>query len=208
MSTTYEHVQLSAVNDNGDNTVIYPINTAKDVSVDASKNSAIPSNVKTLENVLEKLSETAFDADSNLVYMGDTTEFNGNIFTTEINDETTSSGLTWSSKKISETNIAFSPSYAVKSENINYLPTVATIFNVDGTQEDIADLCPEPDKKWIVEYIPFVDSRETVTGVPGEVNVVPYAIQKWTGIPTSGTALVQYTRVYTNGEWSEFTAVQ
>lgn len=70
MSTKYSHVQLGIVDASGNLNVLYPVNTAKDVSL-IRTNTKIPSTVKTVQQFADVMGDLAFKNknDLNIAYL-------------------------------------------------------------------------------------------------------------------------------------------
>lgn len=99
MATKYEHTRLSSVDSNGNVNVLYPLNTADDVHVNIS-NSSIPANTVTVQNVVDKLGDMAFNDGKNLAYLGTGTDYSdGEVVDSEIRDDEVSEVYAWSSSK-------------------------------------------------------------------------------------------------------------
>ena len=211
MSTTYEHTQLSAVQEDGNVKVLYPVNTAKDVSIETT-NTAIPSSVKTAQDLVDKIDEMAFKNGSDVVFLGESEEFPGSSVESEINDDTVSSVTTWSSSNIVKNTTKFIQGYKMSTDIINKLFSSVVVFNVDGRFTANDEFTPEAGRQWVVEYFPIVTSANNVDGNVSDISTVTTAYQRWTGINYNNTpevsSLVVYERVLINGTWSEFTKVR
>lgn len=70
MSTKYSHVQLGIVDASGNLNVLYPVNTAKDVSL-IRTNTKIPSTVSTMQQFADVMGDLAFKNknDLNIAYL-------------------------------------------------------------------------------------------------------------------------------------------
>ena len=211
MGTTYEHTQLAAVQENGDVNVIYPINTAKDVSVE-SKNSSIPSSVKNMEDLVNSMKDMAFNNGNNMVYLGSSTVAPEASSMSEIDDEKTSTTSTWSSVAIEKNTNNFIQGYRMTVDNINKLFVNPTVFNVDGRYDMYNKEAPEPGRQWIVEYFPLTLSKTNETGDVGDLNTVTTAMQRWTGLNFSDDKemndIVVFERAFINGSWKPFINVR
>ena len=104
MGTTYKHVQLSNVKNNGDVEVLYPVNAGSDVSIDNTQNNVIPSNVKNVQDLVNNISSMAFESRENMVFINnsDASTYDGVVSDSEIDDTKISTVSTWSSKKLSD----------------------------------------------------------------------------------------------------------
>ena len=60
MATTYIHTRMGVIDANGDTNILYPQNTAIDVSVSRANNSEIPSSVATIQQLADSLAASAF----------------------------------------------------------------------------------------------------------------------------------------------------
>ena len=209
MGTTYEHVQLSSVDSNGNVNVLYPINTATDVSIDV-KNDTIPSSVKNVQDLVDNIGSMAFNNDSDLVYLGDSTDYDGEIPNTEISDNNISEITTWSSSKITTNTSTFIQGYRMSTAIVNKLFINPVVFNVDCRYTAYNDYSPEEGKQWIVEYFPIVTTDSNIVGEPGGANTVMTAIQRWTGIDYTGETkdVVVYERTYINSTWNDFVKIR
>ena len=211
MGTTYEHTQLAAVQDNGDVTVIYPVNTAKDVSVETS-NAAIPSSVKNMEDLIGKMKDMAFKSGNDMVYLGESSTDDDITVDSEIDDEKTSTTSTWSSNNIVNNTSNFIQGYKMTTGVIDKLFVSPTVFNVDGRYEAYNNLTPEEGRQWIVEYFPITLSKSNVTGNVGDLNTVTTAMQRWTGLNYNDDKtkedVVVFERVFINGVWRPFVFIR
>ena len=211
MGTTYEHTQLASVKDNGDVTVIYPINTVKDVSVETT-NTALPSTIKTMGDFLDNVNPFIFGGTKDVIFVDNASESIGSIPDSEIDDQKISITSTWSSSNIVKNTSTFIPGYKMDTSIINKLYISPVSFNVDGRDLAFESLVPEGGRQWVVEYFPIVVSENTVEGNVGDVNTVKTAIQRWTGINFSDSgnmdAVVVYERTCTLGKWGDFVKIR
>lgn len=209
MGTTYDHVQLSSVDSNGNVNVLYPINTATDVSIDVNNN-AIPSSVKNLQNLVDNIGSMAFNQGEDFVYLGESTDYNGELSNSEISDNSISTITTWSSSKITTNTTAFTQGYKMTTDTVDKLFINPVVFNVDGRYTAYNEYSPEEGKQWVVEYFPIVTSANNVVGEPGGSNTVTTAMQRWTGIDYTGEAtdVVVYERTYINNVWNDFVKIR
>lgn len=205
-NTVYNHVQLGVVDSTGTVNVLYPINTAEDVSIDRKNNSSLPVGVENVQNLADNIAAMAFEDGSNLVYLGTTDNYSGQNPESEINDNVESTASTWSSKKLNSHVERFVPTKDIALNDITALPITKRTFVVNGKNNTYGNLCPQAGYYWFVEYTPVVTSASQVDGFPGGVNTVPYAIQKWTGYAFSSTneQPVVYTRIYMNNDWGAY----
>lgn len=120
MATTYNHTRLSVVDDSGNVAVMYPQNTAEDVTIDKSANANLPSSAANAQDVMNSLSSLAF-ATGNPVFFSESDE-DQDLLATEIDDSITSSQFTWSSNKISQQLAAAGNTQSILTKNI----TIAT----------------------------------------------------------------------------------
>lgn len=118
MSEKLLHGQMSVVDGNGDVTILHQETSATDVLVDRTGNtqgtdstSTIPANVDTLQKLMNVLGHLAFKSkidgtnlpdDADFVVINETTDGDVVLPESEINDNVTSLGSTWSSQKISD----------------------------------------------------------------------------------------------------------
>lgn len=193
MATTYNHIQLGVVDNNGDVNVLYPQNTGKDVSVSRASNSKIPSTVSNVQGLVDNIGEMAFVDKDAMVFLGESDNYEGNIMETEINDSYIGVGYTWSSKKITNTTTMMINSENVKLSDLTALHTASRTIGVDGTLTTYASSCPTTGYHWMVEYFPIVIEND----------VVKTAYQKWIGISALNSK-VEYYRNYYNGNWGSF----
>ena len=211
MGTTYEHTQLAAVQDNGDVKVLYPINTASDVSVDKT-NPAIPSSVENVQNLVDKVKTMAFNDGKDVVFFSDSSEASAQNVSSEIDDSKLSVVTTWSSNKIVDATNSFKKGYEMTASDINKLFISPVIMNVDGRDAVIGNSAPEEGRQWIVEYFPMVASNVSVSGNVGDPNTIRTAIQRWTGINYNATEdmddVVVYERVCIQGTWKNFVKIR
>ena len=211
MGTTYEHTQLAAVEENGDVKVLYPVNTASDVSVDKT-NPAIPSSVENMQDLANKVKSMAFNDGKDVVFFSEGTEVPGQTVSSEIDDSKLSNTTTWSSNKLVDNVSTFKQGYNMTASDINKLFISPVIMNVDGRNAVIGDSAPEEGRQWIVEYFPMVASNTSVSGNVGDPNTIKTALQRWTGINYNATEdmedIVVYERVCIQGTWKNFVKVR
>ena len=195
MATTYNHVQLGVVDVNGNVDVLYPQNTAEDVSVDRSSNARIPSSVTTLLGLVNNIGEMAFVDKKYCVFLGEGDEYTGDLMQSEINDTYIGKGFTWSSEKITQSTPLLITSDELSLIDLTAVPTGPRIYCVDGTLVTFASSCPENGYLWKVEYTPIIIKD----------NVVMAAYQKWTGISEGNkNGYITSHRNYLNGTWGSF----
>lgn len=200
MATTYNHVQLGVVNENGNVDVLYPQNTAIDVSIDRSSNSRIPSNIDDVQGLVDKVGEMAFVDKDKMVFLGDSDEYKGPIETSEINDNIVDNATTWSSKKINDKATIIDLDIQLGNYDcITATPVAPKVVTFKSGNPILVNLTPNKsiDYHWIIEYFP-------VTSTDGVVSV---AYQRWTGIHFVSNEVVQYKRVYVNNSWDKFTTL-
>ena len=148
MAISYTHVQLSNVDRSGNVKVIYPQNTAKVVSVDRSANaSVIPSTVKTAQDLTDNLEAPAFTAANKFVYISPAGTAPENPMNTEINDNTTGSATTWSSKKINDKINTVSDRYSTDRPNLVFFDTTNSVEE-GNVEPEIDDSIMTLDKTW------------------------------------------------------------
>ena len=209
MATTYNHVQIGVVDKAGNVSVLYPVNTAEDVSVDRSKNKSVPSAVSNLQDIVNSFKDMAFNDGSTLVYLENADEYAGQQPGTEINDDETSFASTWSSKKLNSHVERFIPTKDLVLTDVSALPLTATKFVVNGKDSNFAGLCPAAGKYWFVDYIPIVTSVSQIAGYPGGTNTVSFARQVWVGhaMTNPSEGFEAYERIYMNGAWGAFNKI-
>ena len=206
MATTYNHIQLGVVDANGNVNVLYPVNTAGDVSVDKSNNERIPSSVTNVQDMLDTIGTMAFDDGEDLVYLGTGEDYSGEIATSEINDDDKSYVSTWSSKKLNSHVEQYAPTYSNTLDLVNYLPITATTKVINGKDSVYQGICPEAGRIWFVSYVPAVLNNTDVEGSAGATNTVSYAMETWAGYKFESTTedAVTYRRIYIKGTWGAF----
>lgn len=199
MATTYNHVQIGVVDASGNVSVLYPINTANDVTID-NTNSSLPASVSNAQELIDNLGNMAFDDGEELVYITDGANYDGTLITGEINDDDVSLSTTWSSNKITTYTEQVMPSYECNTiDDMNARPSVPTtkIFdNTSGKFKSFTDFpLPNENYLWIVEYTPLVKS---------EYGSVTMAYERWYGVSstTLDATTAMYVRVY-NSSLSE-----
>lgn len=195
MATTYNHVQLGVVDANGNVDVLYPQNTADDVSVSRSSNSRIPSSVSTLQGLVNNIGEMAFVDKKYMVFLGEGDEYTGDLMQTEINDTYIGLGYTWSSKKITQSMPLMIGNDDVSLIDLTSVPAAPRIYCVDGKLASFAASCPVKGYEWIVEYYPVIVDN----------GVVSTAYQKWIGMSSAvKNNRLEYHRNYAGGSWGAF----
>ena len=102
MAVIYNHVQMGIVDAKGDVNVMYPLNTAEDVSLKKTTNESIPTDVETLQDLTDNIGKMAFDSGSNVVFFdsAEASESDATLSTSEIDDSKVSLASTYSSSKI------------------------------------------------------------------------------------------------------------
>lgn len=208
MATVLNHVQIGIVDNAGNVNILYPINTADDVSVDRSKNNSLPS-VKNLQELINNFGAMAFDEGTDLVHISTAEDYSGESPNSEINDNITSASYTWSSNKLNTHVERFIPTKDIALTDISALPITAVQFVVNGNSNTFAALCPATGYYWFVEYIPVVTSASQKAGYPGGANTISMARQVWTGYKFNNPSEtpVKYERIYMNGDWQSFHSV-
>lgn len=209
METTYNHVQIGVVDANGNVNVLYPLNTAEDVSVDKKSNPALPANVQTLKDIIDSLGAMAFNDGSKLVYLAEGASYEGEQVGTEINDDTISLASAWSSKKVNTHTELFTPTYENDVDTINYLYATSAKKVVNGKDGNISGLCPVPGYVWFVDYTPYITSKDHEAGKAGSPLAPECAFERWVGhvFGTHGEEPVVYERIYMNRVWGPFKKV-
>ena len=209
--TVYNHVELGIVDLDGNVNVLYPITQSRDVSIEMS-NGSIPSGANTVQRVIDKLGDLAFNSGESVVYLDESEESDSEVPNSEIDDGRISSAYTWSSKKLEERSVDFIPAYLTSVDTLNQLPIRPTFYNVDSQDMVYRSYCP-PIKgryKWFVTYIPFTISDDPVGNVTGAVKSVMYAVERWIGHEFSDGKVntIEYERVYMNGAWQGFMKIR
>lgn len=211
-STVENHVQLSVVDKYGNVTILYPINTAKDVSIDVDNNDAIPAGISTVQHLVDNMKDMAFTSGTDLVHIAeseDEYDYN-NMVMTEINDNTTSLSFTWSSRKITENFPSYIPTKELKINDIIATPTVPTIFSVDGQNNIYGPLCPISGCLWSVEYFPVtVVPKNSIASTSEPSYETTNAFQRWTGynFNSNNESKKSYVRQYSRGAWGPYIEV-
>lgn len=91
------NIQLKQVS-GGETTNINPITTAKNTSVTPNNN--VPSTATDSQAVFDSLGEMAFSDGSNIAYLSESSDYDGTLPDSEIDDTTTSVSSTWSSSRL------------------------------------------------------------------------------------------------------------
>ena len=186
MSTKFNHVQIGVVDNNGDVNVLYPQNTASDVSIDRSKNKKIYSNINKLQDLVDNMHEMSFVNKDEISFIGKSME-------PEINDNEISSSSTWSSEKINNTKYTHLIDQSEVKNNINKLFTNPKSYIVNISSGIELPSYVSTSGFWLVEYFPIDISFMT--------GIVSYAYQRWTSMDDQHK---QYFRVYQLNSWQRF----
>lgn len=220
MAITKNHAELGLVKKNGDVDILYLLNEARDVAVDRSQNNKIPSDVRNVQELANKVKDMAFSDGENLIYVSDETSEDTQLSPqSEINDvDEPSLTTTISSNKMYKTFTRFIDANSTTVTHVNRLFTSPVIFVIDNTNVNFKSLFPVSDTTipgmWIVEYYPGTENRDVLEGNPGDPGTVKCAYQKWKLLRndgselsvlnnTSTTAFVRYYQQVT-AKWSDF----
>ena len=199
MATNFNHVQVGVVDNNGDVNILYPQNTASDVSINKDKNPIIPSNVNKLQDLVDNIGEMFFEDKDNVVFLGESEEYDGDLINTEINDNIISSSYTWSSEKINNSSYEYINDQPTVAENITTAHFSAKSYIVNTSNPHLSDVETPPynTRVWLVEYFPIDINTIATTGV----KQVSSAYQRWTSIDDQHKC---YFRLFEPNGWHDF----
>ena len=198
MATNFNHVQVGVVDNNGDVNVLYPQNTASDVLINKDRNPIIPETVNKLQDLVDNIGEMFFEDKDNVVFLGESEEYDGDLINTEINDNIISSSYTWSSEKINNSSYEYLNDQPTVGENItvaHFSPKSYIVNTLQGFLPDVI-VPPYSTRVWLVEYFP-VD----ISG-PENKKSVSYAYQRWSGMYSPHQ---RFFRFYNGTSWKNFT---
>lgn len=216
MAVTKNHAELSVVKKNGDVDILYLKSEGRDVAINRDRNTKIPSEVQTVQDLVDKLNDLAFGNGTNLVYIGDGEVGSGNLPPlSEIDDSRLSLTSSWSSQKINDRFERFIPMHEIgegggQVDSVNKLYLSPVTFAINTQQfTALKSLTPEPttDAEWLVKYYPITMDRYAVEGAPGAPNTPRTACQEWLKVSdTTGKAIDHnlYIRVYSGNQWQVF----
>ena len=157
MATTYEHVRLSNVDENGNVDVMYPVNTGDDVSITPSANT--PESSTTVQKLVNNISSMAFENENNMLFLG-----YGeipNLVSTDINDDETTTTSTWSSDKLNSLILPIDKFVNDGRKNFVFLGEYSE-YTDNVYDSDIHDNIVTPDTMWSSDKI---SKRKKVTDI-------------------------------------------
>ena len=176
MAVTKNHAELSVVKKNGDVDILYLKSEGRDVAINRDRNTKIPSEVQTVQDLVDKLNDLAFGNGTNLVYIGDGEVGSGNLPPlSEIDDSRLSLTSSWSSQKINDRFERFIPMHEIgegggQVDSVNKLYLSPVTFAINTQQfTALKSLTPEPttDAEWLVKYYPITMGLQMITPIRG-----------------------------------------
>ena len=179
MATKFNHVQLNVVENSSDINVLYPQNTATDVTIDKTGNKRIPANINKLQDLVNNIGEMAFVDKDKMVFLAESEEYSGELVNSEIDDSITSISSTWSSSKMCDTLTEYINNQSTVEENILRLHLSPKVYIVNNSLLPNVKVPESGEFVWLVEYFPInitISSTSTKIG---------RAYQRWTKMDIS-----------------------